>query len=94
MYTDPKQPKLDFQQVTKAEMNRLEASYIVEEMLSISTVESLCLRNILNEMQITGDRRPPSSDTKTFASYLDQCYAKMESELRKEFERLDYVCYH
>ena len=73
MPTPTKQPKLDFQQVTltKAEMNRLVASYIIEEMLPVSTVESSSFRNILSKIPITGNGWSPSSDRKTFMSYLD-----------------------
>jgi len=45
--TPNKQQKLEFPPVTKAEMDRLIASFIVEEMLPICTVESTSFRDIL-----------------------------------------------
>ena len=60
-----KQPRLAFQQGTsKSEVNRLVASYIVEEMLPFSTVESPSFRNILSKIAILGNGQPPS-DRKT-----------------------------
>lgn len=92
MPTPTKQTRLEcHQQVsTKEEINRLVAAYIVEEMLPVSTVESPLFRNILSRIQVRSGW-PPSSDRKTFASYLDQCYAKMETELKKTFESSEYV---
>uniref|UniRef100_A0A672FIA0 HAT C-terminal dimerisation domain-containing protein n=1 Tax=Salarias fasciatus TaxID=181472 RepID=A0A672FIA0_SALFA len=89
----PKQPRLNFQQpqvTTKAELNRLVASFIVEDMLPISTVESPSFRNILRRIPGSGSERLPS-DSKTFANYLDQCYEKMETQLKQTFERLEFV---
>ncbi|KAL2101773.1 hypothetical protein ACEWY4_003534 [Coilia grayii] len=90
MPTPNKQQKLDFHQVTKAESDRLVASFIVEKMLPVNTVESPSFRNILSKIQITGDRQP-WSDRKTFTRYLDQCYATMENNLKRNFETLEYV---
>ncbi|XP_051800722.1 uncharacterized protein LOC127532731 [Acanthochromis polyacanthus] len=59
-------------------------------MLPISTVESPSFRSILRKIQ-TADGQESTSDRKTFASYLEKCYSKMESELKSTFERLEYV---
>ncbi|KAK0144052.1 putative AC9 transposase [Merluccius polli] len=85
-----KQQKLQFHQVSKKELDKHVASFIVEEMLPINTVESPTFRKILSKIPLTGDRRP-CSDRKTFTAYLDECYLKMESELKKTFESLPYV---
>ena len=60
-----------------AETNRLVASYMVEESLPISTVESPSFQKhtVLSEIQVPGGQ--PPSDRKTFASFLDQPYAAM-----------------
>uniref|UniRef100_A0A8C6U382 HAT C-terminal dimerisation domain-containing protein n=1 Tax=Neogobius melanostomus TaxID=47308 RepID=A0A8C6U382_9GOBI len=92
MAPTPKQRRLDFQEpkvtTTKAELNRLVASFVVEDMLPISTVESPSFRNVLARIPVSG--RPPS-DRKTFASYLDQCYEKMETQVKQTFETLEIV---
>lgn len=85
-----KQLKLHFHQVTKQEVDKLVASFIVEEMLPINTVESPTFRMILSKIPIAGDRQP-WSDRKTFTRYLDECYLKMESDLKNTFESLPYV---
>uniref|UniRef100_A0A8C6UZ75 Transposase n=1 Tax=Neogobius melanostomus TaxID=47308 RepID=A0A8C6UZ75_9GOBI len=88
----PKQQKLQFHhhQVSKQELDKLVASFVVEEMLPINTVESPTFRKILSKIPITGGRRP-WTDRKTFTGYLDECYLKMESELKKTFESVPYV---
>uniref|UniRef100_A0A8C2E8A6 BED-type domain-containing protein n=1 Tax=Cyprinus carpio TaxID=7962 RepID=A0A8C2E8A6_CYPCA len=89
-----KQQKLSFEHkvlpTSKSEINKLVASYVVEEMLPLSTVESLSFRKILCKIPIAGTDQP-FSDRKTFAMYLDKCYAMMESELKKTFESTEYV---
>ena len=90
-----KQLKLSFDQkvlvpASKSEINKLVASYVVEEMLPLSTVESQSFRKILGKIPIA-ERDQPYSDRKTFATYLDKCYARMESELKKTFESIEYV---
>lgn len=59
-------------------------------MLPLSTVESLSFRKIICKIPIAGTDQP-FSDRKTFAMYLDKCYAMMESELKKTFESTEYV---
>ena len=86
-----KQAKLSFQDGTsKAEVNRLVASYIVEEMLPLSTVESPSFRNILSKIKIIG-KGQPTTDRKTFTAYLDNCYKEMEIELKQQFETVEFV---
>ncbi|CAM4537339.1 unnamed protein product [Leuciscus chuanchicus] len=89
-----KQQKLSFEHkvlpTSKSEINKLVASYVVEEMLPLSTVESLSFRKIICKIPIAGTDQP-FSDRKTFAMYLDKCYAMMESELKKTFESTEYV---
>lgn len=68
----------------------LVTSYIENEMLPLSTVESPPFRKILCKVQIAGNGQS-YSDRKTFATYLDKRYAKMESELKKTFESIEYV---
>uniref|UniRef100_A0A8C1MFN9 BED-type domain-containing protein n=1 Tax=Cyprinus carpio TaxID=7962 RepID=A0A8C1MFN9_CYPCA len=89
-----KQQKLSFEHkvlpTSKSEINKLVASYVVEEMLPLSTVESLSFRKILCKIPIAGTDQL-FSDWKTFAMYLDKCYAMMESELKKTFESTEYV---
>ncbi|KAL7372273.1 hypothetical protein ABVT39_013095 [Epinephelus coioides] len=83
-----KQQKLHFHQVSKQELDKLVASFIVEEMLPINTVESPTFRQILSKILVTGDKRPPWPDRRTFTGYLDECYQKMVRELKKTFEGL------
>ena len=54
--TPSKQQKLDFEkpkEISKSEVNRLSASYIVEEMLPLSTVES-SFRKLVGKINIIG----------------------------------------
>ncbi|XDV45301.1 hypothetical protein PO909_013419 [Leuciscus waleckii] len=89
-----KQQKLSFEHkilpTSKSEINKLVALYVVEEMLPLSTVESLSFRKIICKIPIAGTDQP-FSDRKTFAMYLDKCYAMIESELKKTFESTEYV---
>uniref|UniRef100_A0A8C6TNZ0 BED-type domain-containing protein n=1 Tax=Neogobius melanostomus TaxID=47308 RepID=A0A8C6TNZ0_9GOBI len=82
----PKQQKLQFHhhQVSKQELDKRVALFVVEEMLPINTVESPTFRKILSKIPITGGRCP-WTDRKTFTGYLDECYLKKESELKKTF---------
>ena len=91
--TPSKQQKLDFEkpkEISKSEVNRLSASYIVEEVLPLSTVESPSFRKLVGQINIIGDARP-ITDRKTFTNYLDNCYKKMESDLKQTFESVEYV---
>uniref|UniRef100_A0A3B1K3A6 HAT C-terminal dimerisation domain-containing protein n=1 Tax=Astyanax mexicanus TaxID=7994 RepID=A0A3B1K3A6_ASTMX len=89
-----KQQKLDFsasvpQKLSQRELNGLIGAYIVENMLSISTVESDSFRALIGKIPRKGGAGPPCR--KTFSKYIDAEYAKMNSELKKEFEQLEYL---
>lgn len=62
---------------------------MVKNMLPLSTVEDDSLRSIIAEMLKNGGGCTPCS--KTFTKYLDAEYAKMNTELRKSFEELDFL---
>lgn len=47
------------------------ASYVVEEMLPLRTVESPSFRRILNKIPVCG-KKAALPDPKTFSSYLDK----------------------
>ncbi len=64
-------------------MKRSVAAYVIEEMLPMSTVESQSFRDILAKIPVM-DRSVPLQDRKTFARYLNKCYADMELELKKK----------
>ncbi|KAL1252091.1 hypothetical protein QQF64_019887 [Cirrhinus molitorella] len=69
----PKQQKLSIEHkvlpTSKSEINKLVASYVVEEMLPLSTVESLSFRNIISKIPIAGTDQP-FSDVLDSASLL------------------------
>lgn len=94
--TPSKQPRLDFksppapQSVSQAELNRLIARYVVEDMLPISTVESVAFRELISKIPVKRREGVPPC-RKTFSKYLDNEYAKMEVELKKTFEKLEHV---
>uniref|UniRef100_A0A8C1LRV2 HAT C-terminal dimerisation domain-containing protein n=1 Tax=Cyprinus carpio TaxID=7962 RepID=A0A8C1LRV2_CYPCA len=93
-----KQQKLDFSSsspgktISSTELNKLVAAFIVEEMQPLSTVEAPTFRNIISKISVTG-KRPGGvlPDRKTFASFLDNAYMEMETELKKTFADLEYV---
>ncbi|KAL4009585.1 hypothetical protein ACER0C_003437 [Sarotherodon galilaeus] len=62
--------------------------YVVEEMLPLRTVESPSFRCILNKIPVC---KAALHDRKTFSTYLDECYADMEMELKETFESLEYI---
>lgn len=89
-----KQAMLDFsgqQHVTKAELNTLIARYVVESMLPLSTVESESFRAILAKIPIRGGGREVAPCRNTFAKFIDSEYEKMNIELKKSFEELEYI---
>lgn len=89
-----KQATLDFscqKQVTKAELNTLIARYVVENMLPLSTVESESFRAILAKIPIRGGGRGVAPCRNTFAKFIDGEYEKMNIELKKSFEELEYI---
>lgn len=93
-----KQQKLDFSSsspaktISSTELNKLVAAFIVEEMQPLSTVEAPTFRNIVSKIPVTG-KKPGAvlPDRKTFASFLDNAYMEMETELKKSFADLEYV---
>uniref|UniRef100_A0A8D0A5B8 HAT C-terminal dimerisation domain-containing protein n=1 Tax=Sander lucioperca TaxID=283035 RepID=A0A8D0A5B8_SANLU len=89
-----KQATLDFsgqQQVTKAELNTLIARYVVENMLPLSTVESESFRAILAKIPIRGGGRGVAPCRNTFAKFIDSEYEKINIELKKSFEEIEYI---
>ena len=88
----PKQQKIDFSQtVTKKEINKLVAGYVVEDMRPLSTVESKSFRKIISKIPMPGNKPGEVSDRKTFSRYLDKAYCDMEKELKSTFDGLEYV---
>lgn len=94
-----KQQKLDFSSssspgktISSTKLNKLVAAFIVEEMQPLSTVEAPTFRNIISKISVTG-KRPGGvlPDRKTFASFLENAYMEMETELKKTFAGLEYV---
>ena len=88
------QQKLDFsalqqKPMTQAEVNRMIARYVVTNMLPLSTLEDDSFRAIIAKIPKKGGACTPC--TKTFAKYLDADYAKMNTELKKCFEELDFL---
>ena len=56
---------------------------------SFRTVESPAFRRLAR--LIPGTTEPETMSRKTFAKYLDDEYVKMERELKKTFDGLDYI---
>ncbi len=89
-----KQATLDFsgqQQMTKAELKTLIARYVVENMLPLSTVESESFRAILVKIPVRGGGTGVAPCRNTFAKFIDSEYEKMNIELKKSFEELEYI---
>ena len=91
-----KQTTLDFsgqhqQQVTKAELNTLIAGYVVGNMLPLSTVESKSFRAILAKIPIRGGGQGVAPCRNTFDKFIDNEYEKMNIELKKSLEELEYI---
>lgn len=89
-----KQAKLDFAGqtlVSKAELNRIIARYVVENMLPLSTVESESFRALVAKIPSRGREKSTPLCRKTFAAYIDNEYGKMNVELKKSFEELQYI---
>lgn len=91
--TSLKQQKLDFtpppKLTTQTELNALIGRYVVEDMLPLSTVESDSFRAITERIPVKAGARTPGR--KTFAKYLDAEYTKMNKELMKTFEELEFL---
>lgn len=88
-----KQQKLDFsgqtQNVSGENLKKLVAGYIVEEMLSISTVDSPSFRRIMGKIPTHHKVRLPRR--KTFAGYLEKEYATMEANLKSALDKIQFV---
>uniref|UniRef100_A0A671TQG9 HAT C-terminal dimerisation domain-containing protein n=1 Tax=Sparus aurata TaxID=8175 RepID=A0A671TQG9_SPAAU len=90
----PKQQKLDFsasqqKPMTQAEVNRMIGRYVIKSMLPLSTVEDDSFRAIIAKIPKKAGACTPCS--KTFAKYLDAEYPKMNTELKKCFEEVDFL---
>ena len=79
--------------VTSGQVKRAVAACVVEEMLPLSTVESQSFRDLLTMILVT-DSSVPLQDRKTFARYLDKCYADRGLSLlcKKHFRFLRHKC--
>ncbi len=88
-----KQIKLDFSPpqtlITQAELNKIISRYIVEDMLPLSTVESDSFRAIIAKIPAREGVSPPCKNT--FSKCIDAEYAKMNAELKKTFEHVEYI---
>uniref|UniRef100_A0A671U1X3 HAT C-terminal dimerisation domain-containing protein n=1 Tax=Sparus aurata TaxID=8175 RepID=A0A671U1X3_SPAAU len=76
--TPCKQPKLDFtrtavQPISQAELNKLIARYVVDDMHPLSTVESVAFRQLTSKIPVTNGGSGQMC-RKTFSSYLDREY--------------------
>ena len=85
--TPCKQPRLDFtrtavQPISQVELNKLIARYVVDDMHPLSTVESVAFRQLISKIPVINGGSGQMC-RKTFSSYLDREYAKMQVELKK-----------
>ncbi|XP_049428832.1 uncharacterized protein LOC125886567 [Epinephelus fuscoguttatus] len=91
--TAAKQQKLDFsappKTTTQTELYALVDRYVVENMLPLSTVESDSFRAITAKIPVKAGVRTPCR--KTFSKYLVAEYTKMNTELKKTFEELEFL---
>lgn len=90
--TPAKHPRLHFekaQSVSRSQLNRLIARYVVDDMLPISTVESAAFRGLVSKIPVKGQQGLPCR--KTFSKYLNNEYAKIETELKQRFEEIEYL---
>ncbi|KAK0137463.1 putative AC9 transposase [Merluccius polli] len=90
--TKPKQQKIDFTTphvLSQTELNKGVARYVVEDMLPLSTVESASFRELVSKIPVRGGVRLPCR--KTFSNYIDAQYAEMNVELKRTFDKLEYL---
>ena len=91
--TKPKQQKLDFKVpphvLSQAELNKLVARYVVDDMMPLSTVESESFRALVAKIPVRGGVALPCR--KTFSNYIDAQYAEMTVQLKQTFEKSEYV---
>lgn len=85
--TTSKQVKLYFSPpqtlITQTELNKTIYTYIVEDMLPLSTVELDSLWAITAII--------PAREGVCFSKYIDAEYAKMNDELKKTFKHIEYI---
>uniref|UniRef100_A0A3Q2GD76 HAT C-terminal dimerisation domain-containing protein n=1 Tax=Cyprinodon variegatus TaxID=28743 RepID=A0A3Q2GD76_CYPVA len=86
--------KLDFsasapQKISQTEPYGLIGRYVVENMLPISTVELDSFRELIGKIPRNAGNGLPCR--KTFTKYIFTEYAKINAELKKEFEQLEYL---
>uniref|UniRef100_A0A8C6KMI4 BED-type domain-containing protein n=1 Tax=Nothobranchius furzeri TaxID=105023 RepID=A0A8C6KMI4_NOTFU len=89
--TASKQVKIDVKPagLGAAELKKLVASYVVEEMLPISTVDSESFRRIIDKIPTKSGVRLPQR--KSFSEYLEREYDIMNSYLKATLEEVDFV---
>ncbi|TDH13474.1 hypothetical protein EPR50_G00033170 [Perca flavescens] len=86
-----KQVKIDLKAtgLSAAELNKLVAGYIVEDMLPISTVDSESFRRIVEKIPTKHGVKLPQR--KSFAGYLEREYDIMEANLKAALGDVDFV---
>uniref|UniRef100_A0AAZ1X2X1 BED-type domain-containing protein n=1 Tax=Oreochromis aureus TaxID=47969 RepID=A0AAZ1X2X1_OREAU len=89
--TPPKQQKLEFgaKPVSDEELKKLVAQYIVEEMLSINTVDSPTFRAIIKKIPTSVNAELPHRTA--FTSYLETEFTEMERNLKTALNEIDFV---
>uniref|UniRef100_A0A8C6LKI7 HAT C-terminal dimerisation domain-containing protein n=1 Tax=Nothobranchius furzeri TaxID=105023 RepID=A0A8C6LKI7_NOTFU len=89
--TASKQVKIDVKPagLGAAELKKLVAGYVVEEMLPISTVDSESLRRIIDKIPTKRGVQLPQR--KSFSEYLEREYDIMNSNLKATLEEADFV---
>uniref|UniRef100_A0A3P9C291 HAT C-terminal dimerisation domain-containing protein n=1 Tax=Maylandia zebra TaxID=106582 RepID=A0A3P9C291_9CICH len=89
--TDVTAVKLDVRAtgLSAAELKKLVAAYIVEDMLPISTVDSESFRRIVEKIPTKSGVKLPQR--KSFVGYLEREYDKMNSNLKATLEEAEFV---
>uniref|UniRef100_A0A3Q2V7I1 HAT C-terminal dimerisation domain-containing protein n=1 Tax=Haplochromis burtoni TaxID=8153 RepID=A0A3Q2V7I1_HAPBU len=89
--TPAKQIKLDIRAtgLSAAELKKLVAAYIVENMLPISTVDSESFRRIVGKIPTKSGVKLPQR--KSFVGYLEREYDKMNSNFKATLEEAEFV---
>lgn len=75
--------------MTQTELNGMIDKYVVEKLLPLSTVDSGSFRALIGKIRGRAGAGPPCR--KTFSKHIDVEYAKMNAELKRGFEELEYV---
>ncbi|KAK1883288.1 putative AC transposase [Dissostichus eleginoides] len=86
-----KQVKIDLRAtgLSAAELKKLVAGYIVEDMLPISTVDSESFRRIVEKIPTKSGVKLPQR--KSFAGYLEREYDIMDANLKATLGEVDFV---